>query len=422
MTRPRVPATLVLLAMLLPATAGAQGLARRIAASGTATLQFSFAARTGVCGDGRHYFSTAPGNFNGTIDQHRAEPCVAGPVRVVVTRADGATIALNTYVGPLAVEPGATDLGTVGTTEAVEYLLALAAEVDGRPGRDAILPAAIADSVTVGPRLLALGRDRNRTRETRRSALSWAGRLSRDDAGAARIATQIGDVARDAADDRSVRGHSVSVLARIERGGGVPELLTLVRGDDPWLADQAMTALSRSGDPRARPVLREIAGRGDAPEALRVSAIAGLGRAYATPDDAAFLRQQFGRLQGSKERDAVIAALTGLGGAANVRWLLDVARNGEVPIALRRKAVTGASRAGATSAELVPLYDVLEDRQMRETLVDLYVRSGDRASIERLLTIARDETDRNLRRRTISRLSRLDDPRVREALREMVER
>jgi hypothetical protein len=41
----------------------AQSLANRVASSSDRSVQFSYPARPGVCGDGRTYISTSPGYF-----------------------------------------------------------------------------------------------------------------------------------------------------------------------------------------------------------------------------------------------------------------------------------------------------------------------------------------------------------------------
>ena len=155
---------------------GAQSLARRIASAPEGRVQFSFPARPGICGNGRSYIQTGPNSYSGSWagdDARRMDPCVAGPVRVVLDRADRNVISLQTYVGPLSVEPGTSDLGSVGAEEAADYLFSLAREAEGRVGREAILPAMIADSVDASPRLLALARNQDAARETRRSVISW---------------------------------------------------------------------------------------------------------------------------------------------------------------------------------------------------------------------------------------------------------
>ena len=83
---------------------------------------------------------------------------------------------------------------------------------------------------------------------------------------------------------------------------------------------------------------------------------------------------------------------------------------------------TWARKAGASIAELVRLYDGTRDARLKESLIAIYVQSGERAATDKLISIARTEEDRALRRRAISRLAKSDDPRVKEALAQIVER
>ena len=59
---------------------------------------------------------------------------------------------------------------------------------------------------------------------------------------------------------------------------------------------------------------------------------------------------------------------------------------------------------------------------MKESLISLYVQSGDKQAIDKLLAIAKNEENAGLRRRTISQLSRSEDPRVKEFLKDLIER
>src|SRR5205814_481623 len=75
----------------------------------------------------------------------------------------GRVQSLRTYVGGRWVAPrgdaAVTDLGTVASRDAVEFLLGLATQEDAGGGEEAILPLTLADSVTVWPLLLKLARD-----------------------------------------------------------------------------------------------------------------------------------------------------------------------------------------------------------------------------------------------------------------------
>ena len=101
-------------------------------------------SRPGVCGNGRTYIQTGPNSYSGTFygnfsDGMRADPCVAGPVRVVIDRADKLPLSVQTYVGPPdSTLRGVTDLGHVRAQDAADYLLSLASKIDGRAGREAL--------------------------------------------------------------------------------------------------------------------------------------------------------------------------------------------------------------------------------------------------------------------------------------------
>ena len=412
--------------------ASAQSIARRVNSAPDGRVQFSFPAREGVCGNGRSYIQTGPNSYTGTWvgsfdDQRRMDPCVAGPVRVVLDRADRNVISLQTYVGPPNTAPGTTDLGNVDAQDAVNYLLTLAREAEGRVSRDAIMPAMLADDASATGDLLEIARDATRPRETRRSALSWLGHSVGAQASIPSSVTRaLLEVARDENDNMEVRKSALGVLARLDHGAGIPPLIDLARanltGDRTWLSRESLAALARSGDPRARDFLRSVVQRGDVADDVLYTAIRGLGTEFATGRDAELLRKTYPRLQGDKSREAVLSVVAEIGGTENTRWLLSLARDADAPIATRRRALQHASRAGVPISELVRLYDSTTDPQMKEALVSLYVQSGDRAAIDKLIAIAKNEENAGIRRRTIQQLSRSEDPRVKDFLKELIER
>lgn len=410
----------------------AQSLARRVSSAPEGRVQFSFAARTGVCGNGRSYIQTGPNSYTGTWvgsfdDQRRVDPCVPGPVRVVIDRADRAVISVQTYVGPTSTAPGTTDLGVVRAQDASDYLLSLAGQAEGRVSRDAIMPAMLADSVNATAALLEIARDESRPRETRRSALGWLGQsVGAQGAIPSSITTALLEIARDENDNMDVRKSALGVLSRLDHGAGIPPLIDLARanltGDRTWLSKESLAALARSGDPRARDFLRSVVQRTDVADEVLYTAIRGLGTDFATGRDAELLRETYPRLAGERSREAVLSSVAEIGGTENTRWLLGLARDGNAPIGTRRRALQYASKAGVPIAELVRLYDSTTDPQMKEALVSLYAQSGDRVAVDKLIAIAKNEENPGIRRRTIQQLSRSEDPRVKEFLKEIIER
>ena len=60
---------------------------------------------------------------------------------VQVTRSGGRVVGLDVEIAPASTPEGVSDLGAVPAAAAAEYLLDLATRAEGRPGREASLPA-----------------------------------------------------------------------------------------------------------------------------------------------------------------------------------------------------------------------------------------------------------------------------------------
>jgi HEAT repeat protein len=397
----------------------AQTLSSRIASSSARSVQFSYAARPGVCGDGETFISTRDG-FVGSYSTGDSRQCQPGPVRVVLDLADRAVIGLRTYVGGGAAGPAVVDLGTVQPGEAADYLLTVAARADGRVGRDAISAALLGHDVEASARLLDIARDTGRPLETRSAAVSGLARSQVRDLD--RIGASLVQMARNEDDSQRIRSQALAALSRLEGGAGVQPLIQLANANTTsWIGRESMSVLARSGDPRARQFLRTVVQRTDLPDEMLAAALRGLGGSYVTGQDAQLLRSIFPRLTGTSSRNAVLGAIATLGGTENVQWLMAIVRDERIPSELRRRALQHARRAGAPTASLVALYDPTEDTQMRASLISYYASDPNKAATDKLVSIARNEQNLSLRRRAISALSRTSDPSVKQALQAIVE-
>jgi len=422
-------AWLGLLAWGVAAPLPAQSLPDRVArAPADGLVAFRFPARNGVCG-GPHFvrFGTSVTVSRGSYsysDGAESHPCQPGPVRVTLARAGGQVVGLEVGIGADDTGRDIHDLGEVPGAAATGYLLDLAGAIEGRPGQAAIFPAVLAEGGSPVPALVALAQNRDLARQTRQSAATWAGREIEllPSAQAAGVVAALARLAGDDGDAPAVRQHAMSVLGRGAEGPGIPALIDLAMSGDPWVARTATSALAGSGDPRARAHLRTTARDGNRPDGVRSAALRGLGRTYATAQDLALLRDLYPSLSTGAEREAVLSAIGEAGGAQNVRWLLAVATGAGQDEASVTRAIRAASQAGATSADLGALYDTLGNRGIRTTILGLLAERGDRPAIDKLLAIARNDTDPVQRRAAIRRLSSSADPRVRAALAEMVER
>jgi hypothetical protein len=415
--------TIAFAGAIVGTSASAQSLANRIASASDHSVQFTYKARPGVCGDGRTYISTGPGNFYGFNSNDGTEQCQAGPVRVVLDLAAKNVVALRTYVGipSTGVDASVSNVGNVTPTDAADFLLGLAGRADGRVGRDAIFAALLGDSVDVSSRLLTIGRDANRPLETRRAALAGLARTDSRQLDA--IGSSLVQIAVNESDVQGAREEALRVLSRLDHGAGIQPLIRLANSNAAsWIGRESMRVLASSGDPRARDFLRATVQRTDVPDELLASAIRGLGRNYVTGQDATLLRSLYPKLTGDKSRDAVLASIADLGGADNVQWLTAVVRNEQLSSDARRRALAYLTRAGAPTPTLVALYDPLTDSQLRGELISIYSRAGDKSATDKLVWIARNEQNYQLKRRAIGALSRNSDPAIRQALQDIVER
>ena len=327
----------------------AQSLDRRVSAVGDGLVQFHFAARDGICGNGRNWIRTDEDGWYGSFNSEtmRGEGCATGPVRVVITRADRNVVKIDSYAGPLAVDPAAgQDLGAMPAREAVTYLLGLASKLDGRPAREALFPAMLADSAPVTPTLLELVRDQSRARDLRRSAMSWVSRRRAEPggAGASAVAKALEQVARDRNESESVRQQALSTIAQFNRGEGIPAVMNLASESDQWLSRQAYSTIARSGDPRARQFIRDAVQRSGLSDETRSALIHGLGDDYATGADLKLLRDLYPKLDSDKEREAVMSVVANAGGRENSEWLLHIAQSQTESVQRRRRALSMLAR------------------------------------------------------------------------------
>src|SRR5918995_3194310 len=233
---------------LLPAHLAGQSLEHRVANVGSGTVHMSFAAHPGVCSDGINNIGTRQENDEWVSD------CEGQPVRVALRVQDGRVAAIRTYVGGRwRSRTSASDLGTVRTQEAVAYLLKLAAQPDELSG-DPVLPATLADSVTIWPSLLRIARATQLPEERRRSAIFWLGQA----AGSA-AASALDSIAIDQHGSREVRKQAVFALPQRPAAEGVPVLIRIARTNrDPEIRRTAIFWLAQSEDPRALDLFEEI--------------------------------------------------------------------------------------------------------------------------------------------------------------------
>lgn len=221
--------------------------------------------------------------------------------------------------------------------------------------------------------------------------------------------------------DREVREQAVFWLSQVGTDGAVAALDSILRATgDPDVRDKAVFALSQHGSDRAQAALRAYAARDDVPEDARERAIFWLGQS-GEAENAEFLRRLYGRLKSEELKKKVLFSLAQSGTRGSLDWLLNVARDRGEPLELRKQALFWAAQGGASGAELGSLYAAFPDRAMREQLIFALSQRGDRGAADKLVDIARRETDPELRKKALFWLGQMDDPRAAEVLQQIIE-
>lgn len=276
---------LAALVALVPSALAAQSLARRVDDVRDGTVRFSYAARSGLCGDGRDavrsgsVMTVLPSMFGyGHSDM---DVCFTGPVRVAIGRARGETVSYRVHVGGRWNSgDDATDLGLVSAPDAARYLIAESMRANGHNAEYALAAAVFADSIDLVPDLARIARSDAR-HELRSRAVFWIGTY--DDPSATQSIRQL---ASNDGLDEDVRGSAIIALGRDDMtDDDVTWLQTLYPRLSPKLRDNVFLAVSRSESTRASRWLAGIAADANESEHNREQAMFWLGQGRTPIED-----------------------------------------------------------------------------------------------------------------------------------------
>ncbi|MFL5612280.1 MAG: HEAT repeat domain-containing protein [Gemmatimonadaceae bacterium] len=273
-------------ALLVPSALAAQSFVRRVEAVTDGTVRLTYAARAGLCGDGRQTvragsaFISLPNTFG--FGHGETDVCFAGPVRVAIARSNGETVSYRVIVGGRwGSNDDATDLGVVSAPEAARYFFDEARRSSGNNAHYALAAAVFADSIDLVPDLARLARSNDIRRELRERAVFWIGTY--DDPRATRT---LHDLASDESLDEDARGAAIIALGRDDiSDDDVAWLRTLYPRLSPKLRDNVFLAVSRSDSPRASRWLAGIAADDNEAEHTRQQAMFWLGQGRSPTDD-----------------------------------------------------------------------------------------------------------------------------------------
>jgi HEAT repeat protein len=384
-------------------------LARRITSAPDGLVKMRYAARPGICGDGRTFiadntngsrgydvwfsegmnFTNASGNF--------ASNCAEGPVRLMLVVRDHRVIAVQPFVGPSspATERPGMDLGVVSTADVSRYLLDFAATGREDESRNAMLAASIADSVRIAGRLASMARNKSLLTNVRESALKWVGRVGRreNDTDAMRVARTI---AEDRDDEVSVRERAIRVIGDGENDATYLRAL-YPRLDEQSLRERVVRVVGENGTRTDMDWIRGIATNKTERVSIRERAV----RVLADAGDSRSLRQLYDQLDDPTLRERVIRVMADVGDGESKRWLREIVERSSESSAVRERAIRSLADAGDISY-LESAYKSLGDEGLRERVIRSVADAGGADAMAWLRAIVRDTREQSsLRERAV---------------------
>ncbi len=222
--------------------------------------------------------------------------------------------------------------------------------------------------------------------------------------------------------DQEVREQAVFWLSQVPGDETAIALDSILRDPktDPEIQEKAIFALSQHRGTRAGATLRAFAERSDVNSDLREKAIFWLGQ-NRSEDNAQFLKDLYKKLDNDDLKEKVIFSLSQMGGADNYRWLMDIALDSKEDIELRKKALFWAGQGRTVDvADLVRLYDSMNDREMKEQLIFVYSQRREDAALDKLFQIGKNDPDRELRKKAIFWIGQSRSPRAAQYLQELI--
>ncbi|MFL5563422.1 MAG: HEAT repeat domain-containing protein [Gemmatimonadaceae bacterium] len=406
------------------AAAGAQSIASRVSSAGQGEVRMTYATRPDVCGDGNEMFGVGDNfmmNSTSTFEGRWTNTnCRHGAARVSLQIGPSGIVAIRTRIGGSwsASSGHVIDLGVVSAPAAAAYFLDLAEQGSDADARSVLMPAIVADSADIAPRLLAIGRRASLPTEMRRNAIRWAGML-----GDASMVAPLTELAKSGDDGKkSIAEAAVFALSRLPGNVGTPSLIDLAHnGGSERIRSQAVFWLGQSSDERGRREVRAIAGDANTPAGVREKAVFALGHSDATTaDDLRFLRDLFGRVNSDGIRNQILMSMAQSDDSEARKWVMSVARDENEPVEARKKAIFWAGQGDIATTEIAAFYDAASNEEVKEHAIFVLSQRNDQAATDKLLAIVHGHDGTELRKKALFWLGQKNDPAVTKAITDLV--
>jgi len=222
--------------------------------------------------------------------------------------------------------------------------------------------------------------------------------------------------------DQETREQAVFWLGQVRSDRAVPLLEDLLKNSkDNEIKNKALFALSQQSAPRAGQVLRDFAERETEDQELREQAIFWLGQKR-SEDNATYLKGLYSRVKTDALKEKIIFSLSQQRNFGNAEWIMKIALDPKESIEMRKQALFWAGQNGGASTEsFASLYDKMTDSEIKEQLIFVLSQRGrDGKALEKLMDIAKNDKDKELRTKAVFWLGQSRDPRAAKFLEDLI--
>lgn len=223
--------------------------------------------------------------------------------------------------------------------------------------------------------------------------------------------------------DRETREQAIFWLGQVRSERAISLLEDVLKNStDRDVKDKAIFALSQQRDSRASQILRDFAERESEDQELREQAIFWLGQ-QRSEETANYLKALYGRVKNDGLKDKIIFSLSQQRGFGNGEWIMNIALDPKESIEMRKQALFWAGQTGASTDQFVTLYDRMTDPEIKEQLIFVFSQRGrDAKAVDKLMDIARNDKDKEMRSKAVFWLGQSRDPRVLKFLEDLISR
>jgi HEAT repeat protein len=201
----------------------------------------------------------------------------------------------------------------------------------------------------------------------------------------------------------------------------VPDLVRIVRNDNVRrdTRQSAVFWISSIDESSVSPTLRGLITDQGLDNEIRGAAIIALGREDISDDDIDFLRR-FYPTASENLKDKIFLAVHSSDDPKVSRWLASVITNRDESMEVRKQALFWMGQGHGPLTDLTRLYEQLPDRQLHEQFTFVLSQRHEPGAVDKLIDIARNDPDRDIRRQAFFWLGQSKDERARNFLREVL--